>query len=590
MDVRHGLRNVTPWLHLLLCLIFFLPAATLAVDLELHLSYPHDNPPSQGAERFARLAEQYARGGLHINVRYEPKIEDASALLSRVERGEVAMADTLMGLAEERDGVWALSSLPLLVRSYAQAQSFYRAARPLYDQAAARMGQHLLYTAPWPPSGLFTNAPLDSLKDLQGLRVRTYDSIGAMFFQLIGTDSIALPWLQVDTWIRRGELDAVLTSAVSGVEARFVDRFRYFYRLHYAIPLNMLTIDRAVWASLGTAQQEAIRRAAAQVENEQWQNSELRNHQALERLRQGGIQLMMLDDRLSATLQRLAGAFDKATGAVAVPSAVELLRLYRPKTARAIADVAALPEPLQALKASLQNTLNAMERAAADTAAKLSQTGLQGKQARAELDSLCTQFAFAVDCAAIDEAGIMVTVVPETFHHYEGSDISAQTHFRRLHATRRSVLSDTFRSKEGILAVAFAYPVIMGDGKLLGSVSLLLDPARMVGNTVDAAVGKSPPEIWTISTEGRILYAPDRGKTGRDLFSDPIFNVFPQLRDIGATMTEIPQGEDVYVALGDGLTIPVLKYVDWTTVGLSGTTWHIAVSAAKTAVDDQAEE
>ena len=40
-----------------------------------------------------------------------------------------------------------------------------------------RAGQHLLYITPWPPTGLWSRAPLASLADLRALTVRTADTI-----------------------------------------------------------------------------------------------------------------------------------------------------------------------------------------------------------------------------------------------------------------------------------------------------------------------------------------------------------------------------------------------------------------------------
>ena len=64
------------------------------------------------------------------------------------------------------------------------------------------------------------------------------------------------------------------------------------------------------------------------------------------------------------------------------------------------------------------------------------------------------------------------------------------------------------------------------------------------------------------------------------LFDDPIYEPFPQLQSLGATISKERSGSGSYEFLGKGLNKPVTKYAYWTSVGLYGTEWRVVATHA----------
>jgi hypothetical protein len=121
---------------------------------------------------------------------------------------------------------------------------------------------------------------------------------------------------------------------------------------------------------------------------------------------------------------------------------------------------AANPPPLLAEAAqNLSVELNRLDDGLGRAAQKLGKSGLTGPEARGALSALCSKFSYAVDCAAVDMQGTMVTLEPAPFRRFEGKNIAGQEQVQRILKTGKPVLSGVFRAVEGFPAIDAEYPV-----------------------------------------------------------------------------------------------------------------------------------
>ncbi len=134
------------------------------------------------------------------------------------------------------------------------------------------------------------------------------------------------------------------------------------------------------------------------------------------------------------------------------------------------------PPPLLGEAAqNLSAEQNRLDDGLGRAAKKLGKAGLTGPEAREALSALCSKFSYAVDCAAVDLQGTMVTLEPAPFRRFEGKNIADRSS-EKDPENRPTVLSGVFRAVEGFSAIDAVYPVAKPDGKRLGSVSLLFKP------------------------------------------------------------------------------------------------------------------
>jgi len=277
------------------------------IKMDLNAIYGPSSFHTQGAMNFAELAEQYTDGSVKITVHPGGSLGfKGPELLKVVKDGQVPMSDILMGVVAGSAHVFGISSLPRLVLDFDSARKLYEESKPLYDAAAEKWNQKLLYAAPWPPSGLVTQKPIQSVEDLKGIKTRTYDKNGAEFLKALGAAPISLPWGEVYSSLRTGMIDSVLTSAESANNGKFWEVLSHFKKINYAYPLNMVTINLDYWNALAKEQQDGLLKAARETEQAQWKDSHDRNVASLKAIQEEGIAVSDEDRKLSKQMNTAA--------------------------------------------------------------------------------------------------------------------------------------------------------------------------------------------------------------------------------------------------------------------------------------------
>ncbi len=220
-----------------------------------------------------------------------------------------------------------------------------------------------------------------------------------------------------------------------------------------------------------------------------------------------------------------------------------------------------------------------MDAYATVSAKKLSQIGLTGPRARKVLSNLCEAIHYALYCSAVDLKGIRVTVEPEEYKNYEGTDISDQKHIIEMHKSWKPILSQALKAAGGLNNVVdIEYPVYGKDGKPIGSVSLIFRPNIMLEEIITKATRDLPVDIWVMQLDGLIIYDADEEEIGNNCFTDPLYQSFPELVELGKRIARERAGSGMYEFLGTGLEEAVKKEAIWTTVGLYGTQWRLILT------------
>lgn len=247
-------------------------AVTLAqTRLDLATTYSGSNIFAESVREFSDRVEEATDGEVLITVHEGGalglKDEDQ---FSAVADGIVPLANILMGAAVGSSPIYALSTSPFLVHSFDEAKLLHDIARPHYEQEAERFNQKILFTAPWPPSGIHAKRPVVEYEDIKGLHIRTYDRNGTEVLNRAGANALVMSWGDVYPALATGTIDSVLTSAQSGVAGSFWEVLTDYSRVNFAFPLNMVNINLDTWNSLTSEQQAIIEQIGQEMEERQW--------------------------------------------------------------------------------------------------------------------------------------------------------------------------------------------------------------------------------------------------------------------------------------------------------------------------------
>ncbi len=252
--------------------------------------YPATSLPGEGDAFFAKRVADKTEGRLSIVAMPDAKLGYKSReQLKAVAEGHVAMADSFGGALGDDNPIFGLASLPFIVDDIGQARALFELARPLYEAAFAQNNQKLLFTTPWPASGLWSKAPLDSVEAIARLKLRTYDRIGTDVFARLGAKASVVSFADLPAKLASGEIDAVLSSGDGGAGRKLWEHLPRFTEINYAIPLSFTTVNLDKWKALDEPTRHAVEAAAAETEARQWKALEGRLAQNYARMRENGM-------------------------------------------------------------------------------------------------------------------------------------------------------------------------------------------------------------------------------------------------------------------------------------------------------------
>ncbi|WP_341989168.1 TRAP transporter substrate-binding protein [Azorhizobium sp. AG788] len=265
-------------------------AAGTEVVWELANEYPATAIPGQADSFFAAEVARETAGAVVIR----PVPDAKSGLRSReqlkaVSEGRIAMADSFGGGLGDDSPVFLLSSLPFVTASPDQARRLYEMARPFYEALFAARGQKLLFITPWPPSGIWSTVPVNSLSALKGLKMRTYDSTGTELFARLCSAASVVSYADLTPKLESGAINAVLSSGDGGAGRQLWKYLPHFSEIVYAVPLSFGTVSLTAWNALDAPMQAAVLKAGAATTAHQWSAMTGRVDANFKRMRENGV-------------------------------------------------------------------------------------------------------------------------------------------------------------------------------------------------------------------------------------------------------------------------------------------------------------
>lgn len=229
---------------------------------------------------------------------------------------------------------------------------------------------------------------------------------------------------------------------------------------------------------------------------------------------------------------------------------------------------------LEALKTRLEAVVSILAEEADTASDRLSEGDIREDEARSVLSDLCGALSYSVDCAYINEKGVMQYIEPDAYRVYEGKDISDQSQFAKTTESGRAVFSRVFRAVEGFDALDYESPVEDEAGRKKGAVSVLMKPAGFIELALGPEMDGLPYEVMVLQTDGLILFA-DKDEIGRNVFTDPMYRDFPSLLELCRRVVKDTKGTGTYTFIARQSEEPKEKKATWTTVDIGENTWRL---------------
>jgi hypothetical protein len=210
---------------------------------------------------------------------------------------------------------------------------------------------------------------------------------------------------------------------------------------------------------------------------------------------------------------------------------------------------------------------------------KLSSSGISGIKADQILNELAANSSYIINAATENLQNVIAAAEPSNWSYIEGKNVGAQTYLNtNPDGEVTPVMSPLIALQSDMMGNAIAAPIFDANKQLIGVVSIIFDPARLLNDTVTAALQETSYTTTVLQTDGLMIYDTDPLQINKNMFTDPAYANYTQLLLLGHHVAQYSSGYGTYKFTVDAASpIVVNKECCWSTVSAYGQEWRIAV-------------
>jgi TRAP-type C4-dicarboxylate transport system substrate-binding protein len=235
--------------------------------------YQDTNFHTRNNRQFVEDLEKATGGRIALQLHTNQSLLPMQQIKRGVQQGQVQMGEILLSAYGNEDPMFEVDGIPQLVTTYAEAKKLLDLARPFIEARFARQGLTALYMVPWPPSGFYTNTPVESLDALKGTKMRTFNVMTNRFATLVGATPTLVQAAEIPQAFATGVVNAMVTSAATGVDTQAWDYAKIFTPIGFTFTRNVVFASRRAVEALNERDRQTLREVAAAVESRGWEMS-----------------------------------------------------------------------------------------------------------------------------------------------------------------------------------------------------------------------------------------------------------------------------------------------------------------------------
>jgi hypothetical protein len=227
---------------------------------------------------------------------------------------------------------------------------------------------------------------------------------------------------------------------------------------------------------------------------------------------------------------------------------------------------------------AISANLTKIETALMDASIALSETGIDGPNAKKVLSRLVLADPSVIDCITIDPTGSVREVEPSSFESIKGENLKVQEHINETLNTRLYSGFHLIKAIEGVYAIDSEMPVFDRNGAFIGTVSFLFNNSQFFENILSPIQPGGNSKIWVIKADdATILYDTDPSQILLNE-SSPVYQNYPELLEISERMSVERTGYGTYKFLDQSHGEAIKKGCYWTTIPNQGTQMRIVLT------------
>jgi TRAP-type C4-dicarboxylate transport system substrate-binding protein len=267
--------------------------------------YPAANFHTENIVQFASDVEKATGGKLKITVHSNASLFKAPEIKRAVQGGQAQIGEILISGYSNEDPLFGVDSVPFLATSYADAGKLWKASKKPLEDRFAKQGLMILYAVPWPPQGIYSSKPLNSVADMKGLKMRTYNPYTSRIAELAGAQPVTIQVAELAQAFATGAVNANITSGATGYDTKAWEVVKNYYDTQAWLPKNIVFVNKAAFDALDKPTQQAVLKAAADAEARGWKTSEEKNKWYLEQMAKNGMNVAVPSAQLKSDFRKI---------------------------------------------------------------------------------------------------------------------------------------------------------------------------------------------------------------------------------------------------------------------------------------------
>ena len=285
--------------------IAFCGCAAAQVKWDMPTPYPATNFHTENVMAFVADVNKATDGKLVITVHANASLFKAPEIKRAVQGGQAQMGEILISGYSNEDPVFGVDSVPFLATSYADSAKLWKASKKAIEDRFAKQGLMVLYCVPWPPQGIYSDKALNSIADMKGLKMRTYNPYTSRIAELAGAQPVTIQVAELAQAFATGAVNANITSGATGYDTKAWEVVKNYYDTQAWLPKNIVFVNKAAFDSLDKPSQAALLKAAADAEARGWKVSEEKNRWWLEQLAKNGMTVALPSAQLKSDFRKI---------------------------------------------------------------------------------------------------------------------------------------------------------------------------------------------------------------------------------------------------------------------------------------------
>ena len=297
----------------------FIGLASAQTKWDMPTAYPPTNYHTENIAQFAADVDKATGGKLTLTVHNNASLFKANEIKRAVQSGQAQIGEILISNYANEDPIYGIDSVPFLATSFSDAEKLWKASRKTIEDHFAKQGLLVLYAVPWPPQGIYSSKPLNTIADMKGLKMRTYNPATSRIAELAGAQPVTIQAAELAQAMATGAVNANMTSAATGYDSKAWEQVKFFYDAQAWLPKNVVFVNQKAFDALDKSEQAAVLKAAAEAEARGWKVAKEKTEWYVDQLKKNGMTVAPPAPALTGDLKKIGdtmtGEWAKQAGA-----------------------------------------------------------------------------------------------------------------------------------------------------------------------------------------------------------------------------------------------------------------------------------